>query len=570
MSDATKTVDLLVIGSGAAGMSAALRAKSLGAEVLVIEASDKYGGSTAMSGGVCWIGNNPKIDASGIPDDDDSVLAYLRAITKGEVPDRRLAEYIRGAQRMMLWMEANTHARFDPLVKYTDYYPEAEGGRPGGRSMESRPFDGALLGEELKNLRRPHPQSQIMGRFGITAAQAQVMLAGGFMTKLMMAWLFLKYFLRAAKRRRFGRDTFLACGNALIGRLRRSMLDRDIPLWLEAPAERLLVEDGRVVGARVSRGGATADVRARWGVLLAAGGFSRNLEMRQQHQREPITTEWHAGNPHDLGAGIRMGLDVGGRVELMKEAWWTPVTLVPKSEFAWVLVVEKNCPGGIFVNQRGERFCNEAAPYIDVVIDMYADQEKTGATVPCWLVFDADFRRKYPVGPVAPGYAMPDSAVPRRYRDDFLIRAATLDELAQKIAVPADALRATVERHNGFARTGVDEDFGRGNSASDRYYGDHRVTPNPNLAPIDNAPFYAIAVYPGDLGTKGGLVTDDAGRVLGAEDRPIPGLYAAGNNHASVMGRTYPGAGGTISPALTYGFLAAEAAYEEASGASIT
>lgn len=557
----TKHIDLLVIGSGAAGMSAALRAKALGANVVVVEASDKYGGSTAMSGGVCWIGNNPKIDATGIGDNDEDVLTYLRTITKGEVPDDRLQSYATGAQKMMLWMEEHTQVRFDPLVKYTDYYPEADGGRPGGRSMESRPFDGALLGDELANLRRPHPQSQIMGKFGITAAQAHIMLAGGLGTKLMMIWLFIKYFFRSAKRKKYGRDTFLACGNALMGRMRKSLADADIPLWLETPAEELVIEDGRVVGARVTRGGQALELRTAWGVMLAAGGFSRNQAMRDQYQRTPIKTDWHAGNPYDMGAGIRMGLDAGGTLELMKESWWTPVTLVPKSEFAWVLVVEKNCPGGIFVNGRGERFCNEAAPYIDVVIDMYADQEKTGAAVPAWLIFDARFRKKYPVGPIAPGYAMPDSAVPRRYRDGkFLHRAATLAELAEKLGLPADALAATVERHNGFARTGVDEDFGRGNSASDRYYGDHRITPNPNLAPIENAPFYAIAVYPGDLGTKGGLVTDNYARVLDADGAAVPGLYAAGNTQSSVMGRTYPGAGGTISPALTYGFLGAEAA----------
>lgn len=566
MTAENKTVDFLVVGSGAAGLSAALRAQSLGGDVLVVEASDKYGGSTAMSGGVCWIGNNPKLDGI-IPDNDEDVLRYLKAITGGEVPEERLKRYIDDAKRMMSWMEENTEARFDPLVKYTDYYPEAEGGRPGGRSMESRPYDGAKLGDELARLRRPHPQSQILGKFGITAAQAHVMLAGGLMTKLMMAWLFIRYFFRTGKRKRFGRDTYLTCGNALIGRLRRSLADRDIPLWLETPAEKLIIEDGRVVGATVTRDGESMDIRARWGVLLAAGGFSRHQQMREQYQRHPITTEWHAGNPHDLGAGIRMGLDAGGKLELMKEAWWTPVTLVPKSEFAWVLVVEKNCPGGIFVNKNGERFCNEAAPYIDVVIDMYGDQEKTGASVPSYLVFDATFRKKYPVGPIAPGYAMPDSAVPRRYRDGrFLHRASTLDELAEKLELPADNLRATIERHNGFARSGVDEDFGRGNSASDRYYGDHRITPNPNLAPIVTPPFYAIAVYPGDLGTKGGLITDYDSRVLDGSDAPIAGLFAAGNTQASVMGRTYPGAGGTISPALTYGFAAAEAACRDAGG----
>ena len=557
----SQLVDLVVIGAGAGGMAAAIRAESLGASVLVIEASDQYGGSSAMSGGVCWVGNNPRIGSTGIADSDEEALEYLEAITEGEVPRGRRAAYLRDSQRMVRWFEENTSLRFDPLVRYTDYYPEQPGGKPGGRSMESRPFDGRLLGDELTRLRRPHPQSQILGKFGITAAQAHTMLAGGWRTKLLMLWLFFRYFLRAPARRRLGRDTALTCGNALIGRLRHSMLERDIELWLGTPAVELVVDGDRVVGVRVERDGEMLTVEARAGVVLAAGGFSRNLTMRQEHQRHPITTDWHAGNPYDEGVGIRMGQSVGAAVDLMREAWWTPVTLVPKSEFAWVLVVEKNCPGGIFVNRHGQRFCNEAAPYIDVVIDMYADDERTCATVPSWLVFDAAFRRKYPVGPIAPGYAMPDRAVPRRYRDGrFLHRAETLSELAAAIEVPSDALAATIERHNQFARAGVDEDFGRGESAADRYYGDHRVRPNPNLAPIDEGPFYAIAVYPGDLGTKGGLVTDEQAKVRRPDGTAIDGLFACGNTSASVMGRTYPGAGGTISPALTYGMLAAEAA----------
>lgn len=557
--------DLVVVGSGAAGLAAAIRAESLGAKVLVLEASDRYGGSTAMSGGVCWVGNNPNIQKAGIADSDEDALAYLQHITKGEVETERLEAYLAASQRMVRWFEAETSLRFDPLKYYTDYYPEAPGGRPGGRSMESRPFDGALLGDELATLRSPHPQSQILGKFGITAAQAHTLLAGGWRTKLMMLWLFLLYFLRTPKRRRHGRDTHLTCGNALVGRLRASLDQRNVPLWLNARVQSLVFDDdGNAVGVTVERDGATHTVTARWGIVLAAGGFSRNLAMREAHQRHPITTEWHAGNPHDLGDGIRMGVDAGADTALMREAWWTPVTRVPRSDLAWVLVVEKNCPGGIFVNGNGERFCNEAAPYIDVVIDTYADQENTGAAIPAFLVFDATYRKKYPVGPIAPGYAMPDGAVPKRYRDAFLIRADTLAELAAKLEVPAEALERTVQRHNDFARDGKDADFGRGDSASDRYYGDPNVGPNPNLAPISKAPFYAIRVYPGDLGTKGGLVTDSDARVVREDGTVIPGLYAAGNNAASVMGRTYPGAGGTISPALTYGMLAAEAAANDA------
>ena len=258
-----------------------------------------------------------------------------------------------------------------------------------------------------------------------------------------------------------------------------------------------------------------------------------------------------------------MGQAVGGAVERMHDAWWTPVTLVPKSDKAWVLVVEKNLPGGIFVNAAGERFTNEAAPYLDVALAMYA-----GNAVPvCWMVFDARFRRSYPVGPVAPGYAQPDHRISRKFREGFFTIADSLPALAEAIGVDGDALRATVARWNGMCADGVDADFGRGESLADRYYGDDAFQPNPCMGPLVEAPFYAIPVFPGDLGTKGGLVTDPSGRVLRDDGSAIAGLYAAGNTSAAVMGPTYPGAGGTIGPALTFGFLAAEAAAEDVAGA---
>ncbi len=366
----------------------------------------------------------------------------------------------------------------------------------------------------------PHPQSQILGRFGITAAQAHTMLAGGIGAMALMLMCFIRYAFRWRARKQYGRDTLLACGNALIGRLRASLKDRGVEVRLNASATELVRDGDRIVGVVAEVDGRVVRIGATRGVLLAAGGFSRNLDMRQEHQR-------------------------------------------------WVLVVEKNLPGGIFVNQHAKRFTNEAAPYIDVVIGMYEDQAVTEATVPSYLIFDATFRKRYPVGPIAPGYAMPDSRVPRRYMKDFLVKAPSLDELAGKLELDPAALRETITHYNDMARRGVDEDFGRGNSASDRYYGDTRAQPNPCMAPIEKGPFYAIRVYPGDLGTKGGLVTDTGSRVLDAEGRAIPGLYAAGNCSASVMGRTYPGAGGTIGPALTFGVVAAESAAEEATAADV-
>ena len=567
MAEWDRTVDLLVMGSGAAGMGAAVRGHDLGLDVLLVEKSELYGGNSAMSGGVCWIANNPGMAGEGIPDSDEEGFKYLKHITKGEVPDDRLWLYIRESKRVLAYLHDKTHVRYVPLAKYTDYYPEAPGGRDGGRSMDPLPFDGSKLREDLIRLRRPHPQSQILGKFGITAKEAQAAIGVGFTTMVFMAWQMFLYFLRHFKRKRWGRDTKLCAGNSLMGRLLLSLKDRNIRAWLNTSIEELVFEDGKAVGAVLNKEGEILRVKARRGVVLAAGGFSRNLEMRQKYQRHPITTEWTAGTPSNTGDAIRMGAEAGGALGLMDEAWWTPVSLVPRSPFSWVLVVEKSLPHGLFLNQDGKRFTNEAAPYIDVVNGMYDDVEKTGAADPRWFhIFDATYRKSSIAGPVAPAKVMPDKKLPRRYRDgNFLYKAESLDELCEQLKIPAATAKAAITRFNEYAVKGEDPDFNRGWSAQDRYYGDPNVKPNCSLGPIETGPFYAVQIYPGDLGTKGGLVTDEHSRVLREDGRLIPGLYAAGNSAESVMGRTYPGAGGTIGPALTFGFLAAEDAAREPS-----
>jgi 3-oxosteroid 1-dehydrogenase len=550
-------VDWLVVGSGAAGLSAAVRGHALGMDVLVVEASEQIGGSTAISGGVVWVPGNDQMASRGIPDSPEDALTYLGVVTKGEVAEDRLRAYVEHAPRMQAWMAQHTHLKLDALERYADYYPEAPGGRPGGRSMEPVIFDGALLGPEFAHLRRPHPQSQVMGRFGISARQAHGFLAPTPKDTLLLAWLFLLWFLRAWKRRGQPRDTRLHAGNALVARLLRSLMDRGVPIWREAPCTELVLEGGRVVGAVIERDGAPVRVAARRGVLLGAGGFEQNQAWRDEHHRYGESrVAWNTGNPRNQGDGIRMGRDAGGALANMKEAWWTPVTRVPRSDPAWVLVVEKSLPGSLFVNGAGRRFTNEAAPYEDVVRGMYA-----GDAVPvCWMVFDAECRRLYPVGPTAPGYAQPDERLSRRLREGFFTIAPTLEELAVKLELDPSVFQGTVARYNEFCLAGKDGDFGRGDSASDRYYGDRRVTPNPCLRPLTHAPYYAIPIFPGELGTKGGLVTDPSARVLREDGTPIPGLFAAGNTTAAVMGPSYPGAGGTIGPALTFGMLAAEAA----------
>lgn len=561
MADWDHSVDLVIVGSGAAAMAAGIRAKDLGLNVLLVEKSAYYGGSTAMSGGVCWVGNNPYMKKYGLSDSDEEVLTYLKHITAGEVPEEYLRTYVKESKRMTEYLGEKTRLTFDALDKYTDYYPEAPGGKMGGRSMEPDPFDASLLGDDFNQLQPPAQSALVLGRMMISARDAKRFIMLDFVAFLMLAWTMFRYALRVFKRGRYkGRDTHITNGNALAGRLRLSLKDRNVPLWLSTPAQELVFENGRVTGIVVQKDGKPYRIAAKNGVLLAAGGFDRNLAMREKYGPKPASVEWTAGNENNTGDGIEMGQKLGAAVGLMDEAWWTPTTQYPGTKSGWVLVVEKSLPGNIFINGNGERFTNEAAPYVDVVVAMYEDQKKTNNTIPGWMVFDATYRRNYLAGPVGPGKAMPDNTLPGRIRKHFLKKANTVAELAAMINVPADKLEATIARFNAFAQKGKDEDYGRGDSASDRYYGDDRVKPNPCMAPLIKAPFYAIPLLPGDLGTKGGLKTDINARVLDESGGVIEGLYAAGNNTASIMGKSYPGAGGTIGPAMCFGFIGAETA----------
>jgi 3-oxosteroid 1-dehydrogenase len=303
--------------------------------------------------------------------------------------------------------------------------------------------------------------------------------------------------------------------------------------------------------------GRTICIRAEKGVILAAGGFEGNQEMREQYLPEPTRVEWTCANPDNTGDAIRMALELGAAVDLMDDAWWGPVTVVPGEPQARMLVIEKALPGGVMVDKNGERFVNEAAPYIDVVNAMYGKNTPEAPCVPAYLVFDADYRRKYPCGPMLQASQQPDWALPKAFRQGYLKKSETLGGLAAQLDIDPVGLAKTVEKVNEYARNGKDLDFQRGETVFDRYYGDEKVEPNPCLAPIDTPPFYGIEVYPGELGTKGGLATDANARVLRETGEPIPGLYAIGNCSASVMGHSYPGAGATLGPATTFGYIAA-------------
>ncbi|MBN3791518.1 FAD-binding protein, partial [Burkholderia sp. Ac-20353] len=333
------------------------------------------------------------------------------------------------------------------------------------------------------------------------------------------------------------------------------------------PMRDLLDVDGRVTGVRVLRAGQPVTIAARRGVILAAGGFERNQPMRERYLPQPTHAQWSATPPGNTGDAIAEGHRLGGALALMEHVWGAPTVGVTGEEKQRALFVERNLPGCVIVNRLGRRFVNEAAPYSEFVPAMYRDHARTGANVPAWIVFDARFRRKYPCGPIMPASMMPDARLPDALRD-VLVKADTVDALAARIGIDAAGLHDTLRDIARYAATGIDEAFGKGDNLFDTYYGDPQVKPNPCLAPIDEAPFYAVRIDAGDIGTKGGLVTDALARVLRDDGTVIDGLYAIGNTSASVMGASYPGAGSTLGPAMTFGFIAADHLVAQAADAT--
>jgi 3-oxosteroid 1-dehydrogenase len=537
--------DVVVAGSGAAGMTAALTAARHGLSVVVIEKTAHFGGSTARSGGGVWVPGNSVLKRAGVRDTPELASAYLAYVAGECVPAQRREALLEHGPAMLDLVRSAAPVNFAWVPGYADYYPEAPGGLASGRTIEPVPLDGHILGAELSSLNPPYlPAPDGMA---ITAADYRWLSLGTRHPRAI--WATAKVAGRMAKTKLLRRRT-ISLGQALAAGLRAGLTSAGVPVWLETPLTGLLARDGRITGAHVMRGGQPAIVSARRGVLIATGGFERNAAMRAAYQREPIGTDWTVGSPGNTGDGILAGQQAGAALELMDDAWWGPS--IPLTGGPFFCLSERSLPGCILVNAAGQRFVNEAAPYVDAVHAMYDNHTDDKPHIPAWLVFDQRYRNSYVFAGLPPRKPLPR----RWYSAGAVFRAGTLAELATEVGISADGLAETVRRFNGFARSGNDEEFGRGNSAYDRYYGDPRCRPNPNLAALAQPPFYAVKIVPGDLGTKGGLRTDERARVLREDGSAIAGLYAAGNASAAVMGRSYAGAGATIGPAMTFGYIA--------------
>jgi 3-oxosteroid 1-dehydrogenase len=552
-------VDVLVVGSGGGGMTAALKADAEGLDTLIVEKSPQFGGSTALSGGGIWVPGAPSQRRAGHTPPPDEVFDYLKRITAGQVSDARLRQYVDEAPEMMDFLEKSS-SWFEFVWKpgYADYYPELPGGSERGSTINVPAIDLRKLGDEERNLLTP----LALAPKGIWFAPKDLRLFYQVRQNWRGKAVLVKLIWRMFRARVFG-DRMAAIGQSLMARMRLALQEHDVPLWLNAPMSELLTDvDGRVVGAVVERDGTPQRIGTRRGVILASGGFDHDMAWRREHLPE-LEKDWSFGNPAAMGDGIRAGEKVGGSTELLDEAWWFPAICWPDGRLQFMLN-ERMMPSQFVVNGDGKRFINEAAPYMDFAHAMI-EGERTGVShIPCWLVTDVRSFHRYVVAghlpiPKVPFAPVPTGRkVPQAWLDSgVVVEGSSYDELAAKIGVPAANLRATAERFNDLARKGHDDDFDRGDSAYDNYYGDPTLA-NPNLYPLGAPPYYAFQIILGDLGTSGGLRTDEWARVLRDDDSVIAGLYATGNVAAAVMGRSYAGAGATIGPAMTFGYVAAK------------
>jgi 3-oxosteroid 1-dehydrogenase len=536
--------DFVVAGSGGGGFVAALKAADAGLEVVLIEKQGVVGGSTGMSGGVVWLPDNPLMREQGVPDSHDAGLAYFEDVV-GDVgpassPQRR-ETFLTAGSAMITFLRAKGVA-FVRCPGYSDYYSGHKGGSPQGRSLETAPFDSHRLGEwdgkvipgmargigfvvRTNELRSIQYYNRSIGSLGIAA----------------------RVWVRTQLAKLRGQD-LLTNGSGLIGHMLLATLTAKVPIWTETGLQDLIVEDGRVRGVRVTRDGQTLTIEGRRGVLLSAGGFAHNAEMRHKYSGDqPNDAQWSISNPGDTGEVLQTAISLGAKTDLMDEAWWLPLTASPVLA-ASTIGQARQRPGAIFVNNAGRRFVNEANSYVEIGKAMYAND-----AVPAWLIFDDAYRRRYVNSQPFPG------TLPRVWIDSGAIRKSdTIEGLGAQIGLDPKTLGQTLDRFNTNARQGLDPDFQRGASAYNACLGDPGYKINPALGPLDRAPFYATQIVPADVGTCGGLVTDEHSRVLDDADQPIPGLYATGNITATVMGRKYLGAGASIANSMVFGYVAAQ------------
>lgn len=563
MSDTTPSCDLLVVGSGAGALSAAVTAAHLGLQVIVVEKDAQYGGTTAWSGGWMWVPRNPLAVEAGLLERIEKPLSYLRRELGEKFDESRALAFLTNGPRMVEFFRKNTALQFIDGNAIPDFHGHTIDAATGGRSICAAPFDARQLGERLHDLKPPLHETTLWGMGIASGAELRHFLNA--LHKPASFWHVAKLLLR------HGRDllvhrrgTRLVNGNALIGGLAKSALDLGVQIRVNSPAVRLLQSEGRVTGAVVQTPQGEVSIHARCGVVLATGGFPHDPARKQQLLPHAPTghEHWSAGNRSNTGDGLRLGESAGGVVagNLVQAAALAPVSLVPRGDGSvahFPHLIERAKPGLIAVTAKGLRFANEANSYHDFMQDLLA-ATPTGQPPEAWLVCDHHFIRYYGLGAVKPA-PMP---LGPWLKNDYLKRGQSLAELAQACGIDAQVLQASVQRYNALAQDGKDRDFGKGETAYNRIQGDainaiQRGLRNPCMGPIERGPFYAVKVVMGSLGTFAGLRVNDHAQVIDAQGQAIPGLYAGGNDLSSMMGGHYPAGGITLGPAMTFGFIAA-------------
>lgn len=552
--------DVLVVGSGAGGLSSAVSAAHRNLDVLVVEKEPVFGGTTARSGGWMWIPCNGPAKRAGVEDSPEKARVYLQHEAGEQFDAARVDAFLEAGPKAVEFFEQNTALKFDLGPTFADYHPDAPGGMPGGRSIVARPFDGRELKDEIRRLRPPLSEITFLGMmigsgkellhfFNVTRSPVSAFYVGK---------LFLKFLRDMALH---GRPMRLMNGNALVARLAKSCFDRNVPIWTSAPVRELLRdESGQVTGAIVDTKEGAVEVSARKGVVLAAGGFPQDPVRRKELFPHAPAGYEHVSPapPGNTGDGLRLGEAAGARVDqtLPNSAAWVPVSRPPRGDGTLGVFphfVDRSKPGVIAVTRSGKRFVNEANSYHDFCQAMVKTCREEGQEICAFFIADRKTMRKYGLGYVKP------APVPFRQhiRSGYLMEGATLAELAGKIGADAAEFEQTVARFNVHARKGEDLEFHKGSTAYNRSLGDPEHKPNPCVAPVEDGPFYAVKLVVGDLGTFAGLKCDEYARVLDEAGKPIRGLYAAGNDAASIMGGNYPGGGITLGPAITFGYIAA-------------
>ena len=552
--------DVIVVGSGAAGMTAACTAAALGRSVLLLEHTGKVGGTTAISGGMIWIPANHKMAAAGIDDSAEAACAYLRATVPGGDSDSRMVAFLERGDEAIRFLEQRTALKLQPVRRYPDYYPDLPGATAGGRVLEPVPFDGMELGSgDFALLRDPLPEFLLFGGMMVSREDLPVLRRVGRSPRA--AWHAAKLLARyGLQRLKAHRGTKLVLGNALAARLLKSARQLGVEIATGTTVLSLLTQESRVTGVRARSGGREQELQARRGVILATGGISHHPDLRRSYVPAAAGELSATVRSGASQGGVHLASAVGGQLSAPTAsvdhalAFWVPVSTFERADGTPAMfphtVTDRAKPGLIAVNCEGRRFVNEAVSYHEFVRAQLRDPQRA---IPAWLICDSRFLWKYGLGRVRP-FALSTRA---ERASGYLKKASTLGALAEALGLPPDAFMATVCRYNESARAGKDPEFGRGSNIYQRHLGDADQQPNPCVAPIDQGPFYAVAVRPADLGMAAGVVTDRDARVLGEDGRPLEGLYACGNDMHSVMNSAYPGPGITLGPALVFGYLAA-------------